>query len=116
MKITLWGTRGSLSAPGMEMAGYGGNTSCVQVQGAEGTVLVLDAGTGLRALGTAVPPWIRRLDILLTHLHMDHIQGLGFLPQLEMPSTEVHISGPASATMDLRSRLTRYLAPPLFPV
>ena len=56
MKVTLWGTRGSLAAPGPETTAYGGNTSCVEVRGADGTVLVLDAGTGIRRLGAALPP------------------------------------------------------------
>src|SRR5688572_13713224 len=98
---------------------YGGNTSCVEVRGDEGTVLVLDAGTGIRRLGVQIvqsddPP--RRVDILLTHLHMDHIQGLGFFAPLRSPDYEVHIWGPASTTENLWTRLTRYLSPPLFPV
>ncbi len=58
----------------------------------------------------------RRLDILLTHLHMDHIQGLGFFAPLFQKDFEVHVWGPPSTTLDLRTRLTRYLSPPLFPV
>jgi phosphoribosyl 1,2-cyclic phosphodiesterase len=116
MKVTLWGTRGSLAAPGPETARYGGNTSCVEVRGDDGTVLVLDAGTGIRRLGDALPRDLRRLDLLLTHLHMDHVQGLGFFAPLYNPEVEVHIWGPASPTLDLRQRLTRYLSPPLFPV
>lgn len=116
MKITLWGTRGSLASPGPETARYGGNTSCVEVRGKDGTVLILDAGTGLRGLGLSLPKSLRRVNLLLTHLHMDHIQGLGFFGALRNPDMEVHIWGPASTTLDLRSRLTRYLSPPLFPV
>lgn len=116
MKVTLWGTRGSLASPGPETARYGGNTSCVEVRGNDGTVLVLDAGTGIRRLGLSLPRSLRRVNILLTHLHMDHIQGLGFFGILRNPQAEVHIWGPASTTLDLRSRLTRYLSPPLFPV
>ncbi len=78
MRVTLFGTRGSVAAPGPETVRYGGNTSTVEVRGSDGTVLVLDAGTGIRRLGTQIPPDIARVDILLTHLHMDHIQGLGF--------------------------------------
>ena len=114
--ITLWGTRGSVAAPGPETARYGGNTSCVCVAGREGTVLVLDAGTGLRRLGRALPPGLRRVDLLLTHLHMDHIQGLGFFGPLRDPDIEVHIWGPASTTLNLQARLTRYLSPPFFPM
>ena len=114
--VTLWGTRGSIAAPGPETEHYGGNTSCIQVTGREGTVLILDAGTGLRRLGRTLPPDMRRVDILLTHLHMDHLQGLGFFGALRNPSIEVHIWGPASTTLNLQARLTRYLSPPFFPV
>ena len=116
MQVTLWGTRGSLATPGPEMARYGGNTSCVGVLGREDTMLVLDAGTGIRRLGATIPESMRRVDILLTHLHMDHIQGLGFFAPLYRPDVEVHIWGPGSATLRLQARLMRYLSPPLFPV
>jgi phosphoribosyl 1,2-cyclic phosphodiesterase len=116
VQVTLWGTRGSLATPGPEMARYGGNTSCVGVLGREGTMLVLDAGTGIRRLGAAIPQSVRRVDILLTHLHMDHIQGLGFFAPLYRPDLEVHIWGPGSAALNLQARLVRYLSPPLFPV
>jgi phosphoribosyl 1,2-cyclic phosphodiesterase len=116
MKVTLWGTRGSLATPGPETVRYGGNTACVEVRGDDGTLLVLDAGTGIRRLGATVGPEVARIDILLTHLHMDHIQGLGFFEPLDQPGREVHIWGPPSTTLDLRTRLARYLSPPLFPV
>ncbi|MBI3536634.1 MAG: MBL fold metallo-hydrolase [Chloroflexi bacterium] len=116
MKIKLWGTRGSLATPGAETMRYGGNTACVQVSGNDGTVLVLDAGTGIRRVSAALPRDLKRVDILLTHLHLDHIQGLGFFGPLDTPGFQVHIWGPASTTQDLRTRLTRYLSPPLFPV
>ena len=116
MQVTLWGTRGSLATPGPQMARYGGNTSCVGVLGREGTVLVLDAGTGIRPLAATIPESLRRVDILLTHLHMDHIQGLGFFAPLYRADIEVHIWGPGSATLRLQARLMRYLSPPLFPV
>ena len=116
MKVTLWGTRGSLATPGPETARYGGNTSCVGVRGREGTMLVLDAGTGVRRLAATLNGSLKRVDILLTHLHMDHIQGLGFFGPLYRPDVAVHIWGPASSKLTLRERLMRYLSPPLFPV
>jgi phosphoribosyl 1,2-cyclic phosphodiesterase len=116
MKVTLWGTRGSLAAPGPDTVRYGGNTSCVEVRGADGTLVVLDAGSGIRCLAAALETEPRRVDILLTHLHMDHIQGLGFFGLLEQADQEVHIWGPPSTTLDLRARLARYLSPPLFPI
>ena len=115
MKVTLWGTRGSLPTPGVDTSAYGGNTSCVAVEDGN-RMLVLDAGTGIRGLGTTVPAAVQRIDILLTHLHMDHIQGLGFFAPLYRPDLDVHIWGPASTKLGLRTRLMRYLSPPLFPV
>ena len=116
MRVTLFGTRGSLATPGVETSRYGGNTSAVEVRGNSGAVLVLDAGTGIRQLGAQLPSETSRIDILLTHLHMDHIQGLGFFGPLYNPQVDVHIWGPASSTLSLAGRLSRYLSPPLFPV
>lgn len=116
MKVQLWGTRGSLASPGPETARYGGNTACVEVRGRDGTVLVLDAGTGIRALGTMLAPSAKCIHVLLTHLHMDHIQGLGFFAPLFSSGVEVHLWGPTTRTLDLRGQLVRYLSPPLFPV
>ena len=81
------------------------------------TLLVLDAGTGIRPLGVALgadrPP---RIDVLLTHLHIDHLEGLGFFGPLWDPSLEIHIWGPASPTRSLEQRIGMYLSPPLFPI
>lgn len=116
MKLTLWGTRGSLPSAGPETVRYGGNTSCVEVRGGDDALLVLDAGTGIRRLGKMVEERIKRVNILLTHLHMDHIQGFGFFGPLYRSDLEVHVYGPPSTTHDLRTRLTKYLSPPLFPI
>jgi phosphoribosyl 1,2-cyclic phosphodiesterase len=116
VQVTLWGTRGSLAAPGPETVRYGGNTSCVEVRGAGGALVVLDAGTGIQRLGATLRGGEGRIDLLLTHLHMDHIQGLGFFEPLYDAAREIHIWGPPSPTLDLRTRLARYLSPPLFPV
>jgi len=116
MRVTLFGTRGSIAAPGPETIRYGGNTSTVEVCANDGTILVLDAGTGIRRLGMRIPTTTSRVDILLTHLHMDHIQGLGFFGPLFDPRINVHIWGPASSMLTLEARLARYLSPPLFPV
>jgi phosphoribosyl 1,2-cyclic phosphodiesterase len=114
--VRLWGTRGSLASPGADTARHGGNTSCVEVRGTDGTLVVIDAGTGIRPLGVALDGAVRRVDVLLSHLHMDHIQGLGFFRPLYDPDVETHLWGPAASESDLRARLVRYLSPPLFPV
>ena len=117
MRIRFWGTRGSLPTPGAATARYGGNTSCVEVGGARADhVIVLDGGSGVRELGVNLPPTVARVDLLLTHLHMDHIIGLGFFDAFFRPGLEVHLWGPSSTTLSLHERLTRYMSPPLFPV
>ena len=116
MNVTLWGTRGSLPAAGPETVRYGGNTSSVEVRGEDGTLLVLDAGSGIRRLGERIGPNDGRIDVLLTHLHLDHLQGIGFFLPLFAGTGEVHVWGPPSISASLRTRLGRYLSPPLFPV
>lgn len=116
MRVNLWGTRGSLASPGADTVRYGGNTSCVSIDGSDGTWLILDAGTGIRNLGQNLPKDLKRVDILLTHLHMDHLQGLPFFAPLRNPNMETHIWGPASTMLGLKARLQRYVSPPLFPV
>lgn len=115
MMVRLWGTRGSLASPGPETVRYGGNTASVEVR-TDDALLVLDAGTGIRRLGASLGDYTGRIDLLLSHLHMDHLQGLGFFEPCFRPDVELHIWGPPSTTMDLRERLARYLSPPLFPV
>jgi len=115
VNVVLRGVRGSLPSPRPETARYGGNTSCVEVRAVPGCVTVLDAGTGIQAVDGKASELVR-VDVLLTHLHMDHIVGLGFFPPLYQPGLEVHLWGPPSATQSLHARLSRYLSPPLFPV
>ncbi len=116
MRVTVWGSRGSIASAGPDTLRYGGNTACLTVEDGSDVVIVLDAGTGLRRAGLALAGDGRVVHLLLTHLHMDHIQGLGFFRPLFEPGRELHIWGPPSATESLRARLTRYLSPPLFPV
>jgi hypothetical protein len=75
VRVKVWGARGAVPTPGRSTNRYGGNTSCVQVTLSDGRLLVLDAGSGIRNLGLRLAGSERRIDILLTHLHVDHIQG-----------------------------------------
>lgn len=115
MKATLWGTRGSIASAGPDTIRYGGDTSSIELRTKTGRAVILDAGSAIRRLGIRLAGE-ERVDILLSHLHMDHVQGLPFFGPLLDPSVEVHIWGPISTTRTLRSRLSRYLSPPLFPV
>jgi phosphoribosyl 1,2-cyclic phosphodiesterase len=116
MKAAIWGCRGTLPTPGPTTVRYGGNTSCVAVETADGRLVVLDCGSGLRLLGNALaadPP--AELDILLTHMHLDHVAGLGFFAPLFMDTT-VRVWGPRLDEVPLAERIDSYLSPPLFPV
>src|SRR3954447_738755 len=115
VKLKVWGARGSVPAPGPQMNRYGGNTSCVQLTLAGGEVLILDAGTGIRNLGVDLTPG-KRIHILLTHLHLDHIQGLMFFPPCFRPDSEITIWGPSSPEASLEDRIARYISAPLSPV
>lgn len=114
MKVLIKGVRGSIPTSSPETSYYGGNTSCVTVV-EDDWMIILDGGSGLQKVTLPKKP-TNRIDILLTHLHFDHIQGLGFFGSLFDPSKEVHIWGPESATQSLNSRLNKFLSPPFFPV
>lgn len=121
MRLHLWGTRGSIASAGPDTVRYGGDTASVELLSEDGRLVVLDAGSGIRQLGNHIQPrsealTYARVDILLSHLHMDHVQGLPFFRPLLDPDVESHIWGPVSTTHDLRSLISRYLSPPLFPV
>jgi phosphoribosyl 1,2-cyclic phosphodiesterase len=117
MRVKVWGCRGSLAVPGADTVRYGGNTSCVEVRGEDGEVLVLDAGTGMRPLGIELhDQGVHTVHVLLSHLHMDHLQGLGFFRPLFESGRDVHLWGPASPVQSLAERIATYLSPPLFPV
>jgi phosphoribosyl 1,2-cyclic phosphodiesterase len=117
MQARIWGCRGSVAAPGPETVRYGGNTSCMEIALDDGSVLVFDAGTGIRVLGDRLcASGAKSIHLLLTHLHLDHLQGLGFFAPLFDPECEVHIWGPRSPIRVLSERIATYLSPPLFPV
>ncbi len=117
MQARVWGCRGSVAAPGPETVKYGGNTSCVEVRLSSGHLLVLDAGTGIRPLGVSMQgAEYPELHILLSHLHLDHLQGLGFFRPLFDSNLDIHIWGPSSPVAPLSERIAMYLSPPLFPV
>jgi phosphoribosyl 1,2-cyclic phosphodiesterase len=115
MRLKVWGARGSVPSPGPHMNRYGGNTSCVQLTLESGEVLILDAGTGIRTLGLDLTGH-ERIHILLTHLHLDHIQGLMFFPPCFRAESEIVIWGPSSPEASLEDRVARYISAPLSPV
>jgi phosphoribosyl 1,2-cyclic phosphodiesterase len=116
MLVKICGARGSVPTPGRDKLDYGGNTSCVQVTLSDGTRLILDAGTGILNLPHDLGRDGERLHILLTHLHLDHIQGLLFFSPLFESGAHITIWGPSAPRSSLKQRLGRYLSAPLTPI
>ena len=115
MLARVWGCRGSLPTPGEATVRYGGNTSCVEIRCGSGIALILDAGTGIKRLGDELDP-SAEIHVLLTHLHLDHLEGLRFFAPLWRDDGRVHIWGPSSPVHSLQERIARSFSPPLFPV
>ena len=99
MLIRFYGVRGSVPTPGPSTVRYGGNTVCVEVRLADGTLIVLDGGTGLRELGRALlrAPYSGPMALLLTHLHWDHVLGIPFFGPIWRKDTHVQIYPLANA-------------------
>lgn len=119
--ITFWGTRGSIPTPGPQTARYGGNTSCVAVEGGKDELVILDAGSGIRPLGrqlhtTGSGNGGMSADILVSHTHWDHIQGLPFFQPLNVKGNSVRIYGSAQEGVSLESILDRQMDPMVFPI
>jgi phosphoribosyl 1,2-cyclic phosphodiesterase len=119
VRLKFWGVRGSTPAPGPGTVHYGGNTACVEVR-AEGQLIILDAGTGLRLLGRELMDEFKEqplnLTLLLTHTHWDHIQGLPFFRPIYGPQNRVRILGFEGARNSLCNVLSSQMESPYFPV
>lgn len=95
MKITFWGTRGSIASPGPDTVIYGGNTTCVEIDLSFGRTVIIDAGTGIRKLGDALVAGERQGELLLliTHIHWDHILGFPFFAPLFHDCCRIVVDG-----------------------
>jgi phosphoribosyl 1,2-cyclic phosphodiesterase len=111
--------RGSIASPGPTTVQYGGNTTCVEVR-AEGQIIILDAGTGLRLLGQRLMAEFQTQPIdatlLLTHTHWDHIQGLPFFQPVYKPQNHLRILGFEGARHGLDVVLAGQMESPFFPI
>jgi phosphoribosyl 1,2-cyclic phosphodiesterase/CheY-like chemotaxis protein len=118
-RIRLWGVRGSIPVPGKGTVRYGGNTSCVEVR-AEGEIIILDAGTGIRLLGLALDKEFggqsMKLTLLITHTHWDHIQGLPFFSPAYNRKNLIRVLGYEGARAGLGKILAGQMETPFFPV
>lgn len=100
MEIKLYGTRGSIPVPSTENFStieFGGNTTCVTVKGVDGSLHIIDAGTGIRRLGQEIlkefPKGGLEANIYFTHTHHDHIQGLPFFAPAYNPTNNIRVFG-----------------------
>jgi len=117
--VRFWGTRGSIASPGERTARYGGNTSCTEVRTPDGTLIVLDCGTGARELGlhltqTLKPPM--HLHLFIGHTHWDHIQGFPFFVPAFVPGVELNVYAPLGFQQSLEEAMAGQMEYSYFPV
>ncbi|NOZ61504.1 MAG: MBL fold metallo-hydrolase [Calditrichaeota bacterium] len=118
MKVTFWGTRGSIPSPGQETIHYGGNTTCLEIELSDGTLLVFDAGTGIKKLGQHIVSNSRvgKINIFFTHSHWDHIQGFPLFAPAYSDKYEIEIYSCPPVFRNVQEILTSQMDARYFPV
>jgi phosphoribosyl 1,2-cyclic phosphodiesterase len=119
MKIRFWGTRGSIPVPGKDTLKYGGNTPCAELISDNGNILILDAGTGLRALGNSLiinHEYQKNINILISHYHWDHIQGIPFFRPMYRRKNKITFYGLTSQGEDVEALIKNQMTPNYFPI
>ncbi|HTJ44526.1 MAG TPA: MBL fold metallo-hydrolase [Kofleriaceae bacterium] len=121
MRVRFWGTRGSFAMSGQSFLRYGGNTTCIELLDNAGSRLVIDLGTGATELAkqlmkTEFGKGKGRLNVLLSHTHLDHIQGLPFFTPFFIPGNRIRILGADPGGASLETTLQNQLAPHYSPL
>lgn len=117
MIIKCWGSRGSISVSGKDYTKYGGDTACVEVVSNSGNIIIIDAGTGIRALGNELVKEKRRaINLLITHAHWDHLSGFPFFKPIYQKNRRIKIYGPQTTQISLKKIISNAMTAPYFPV
>jgi phosphoribosyl 1,2-cyclic phosphodiesterase len=117
MQVRCWGARGSVPVSGIRYLNYGGDTPCLEIRSKDGKAVVLDCGTGMRRLGGLLQEeGCREIDILLSHVHWDHIIGFPFFKPLHDPRTTIRLHGCPVLQGNLLKLLSQTMHQPHFPV
>ncbi len=117
MIIRCWGSRGSIAVSGRQYLKYGGDTTCIEVESDSGEVIVIDAGTGIRALGKKlINSRSLNISLLLTHAHWDHLSGFPFFDPIYRKDSTIRVYGPQTTQNSLKRILSKTMTSPYFPV
>ncbi len=117
MIIRCWGSRGSIAVSGKEFTKYGGDTTCLEVRSDSGDLIIIDAGTGIRALGSKLVREKRRdINLLLTHAHWDHLSGFPFFKPIYRKDYEIKVYGPQATQVSLKKIISKTMTAPYFPI
>jgi phosphoribosyl 1,2-cyclic phosphodiesterase len=119
MKINFWGTRGSISAPGRERIKYGGHTTCVSVELADGSIIIIDGGTGIKDLSDYFQknkPELTNFNVLMTHAHWDHVIGFPFFLPVYFKKNTINFYGTSTTHKNVKKLIAHVWDPPFFPV
>ncbi len=116
MKIKFWGVRGTVSVCGKKFLKYGGNTTCISLTDKNGDMIIVDCGTGIRELGKQIYKKIRKINIVLTHQHWDHVLGFPFFHPIYDSKAEIFITGCSYKIDDVKAVVSKIMQPPGFPV
>ena len=117
MLIRCWGARGSIPVSGEQYLKYGGDTTCLEIRTRSGELVVVDAGSGIRALGKEVhQQGVRSIHLIFTHAHLDHVMGFPFFRPIYSKGVRIELYGCPFAQGSVEGMLARTMSPPSFPV
>lgn len=117
MIIRCWGSRGSIAVSGKQYLKYGGDTACVEVRSVNNDLIIIDAGTGIRALGNELAKKKdQTIHLLLSHAHWDHLSGFPFFKPIYRKDTTLKIYGPQNTRTSLKRIISKAMTAPYFPI